>query len=431
MRRCVLISLLVLALASSVPAERVRLDKPVRAVTTKIDGTRVAGQVVAYDGEGFDLLNADKDTIDIAWKELAAREVFRVHASLIQQAPAEAWVDLGALLLPFEDGAAWADRAFARALKIDKSIQPKIDAAREASKPSSEDGELPVADEGDAGMEAAGRMIGKAENQFWGTLDEAHQADAVAQLKRFADETKEKVSPDLSLYETKFFLFYSDLPVAEARRWAGLLDRMYARLSELFGVKRDVNVWRGKGLIFVFREKSDYQRFQRVMHNTDPRWSAGMCHQFGNGMVHIAFYRQADELAFARVLVHESVHGYLHRYRSPARIPSFANEGLADVIASELVPRKGWEHYARFAAREALREHRMDHGFFTDSWAPWKYPVGEALCGFMIQQNKRGYVDFINGIKDGLEWEDSLRTKYGAPVDRLVPAFVQWVNSNP
>ena len=41
----------------------------------------------------------------------------------------------------------------------------------------------------------------------------------------------------------------------------------------------------------------------------------------------------------------------------------------------------------------------------------------------MVRQNKRRYVDFITGIKEGLSWEESLEQRYKAPRDRLVKAF--------
>src|SRR5690606_17365852 len=138
---------------------------------------------------------------------------------------------------------------------------------------------------------------------------------------------------------TDYFLFYTDLDRREAERWGALLDRMYDRLCDLFGVARGTNIWRGKCLIFVFRDPQDYYRFEAQVHGQPGDDTAGRCWQFGDGRVHITFYRQPHESRFAHVLVHEAVHGFLHRYRSPARIPSVWNEGLAEVIAGELVPR--------------------------------------------------------------------------------------------
>jgi len=261
-------------------------------------------------------------------------------------------------------------------------------------------------------------------------------------LKTFAEEAAKKLNKPLQLHETKYFLFYSDLPPQDSRNWAGLLDRMYGKLAELFGVERDAragagsavspssgrgdyaNVWDGKALVFVFQSADDYRRFQLVIHNTDPGTSAGMCHCFGDGRVHIAFYRQPDQLTFAHVLVHESVHGFIHRFRTPAVVPSWANEGLAEVIAAELVPQPGRPKERELASKMGLQSRPELGGMFEAKHIqPWQYPVAETLCSYMIQQNRRGYVDFIVGIKDGLTWEQSLEQRYKAPRDRLVAAY--------
>jgi hypothetical protein len=201
---------------------------------------------------------------------------------------------------------------------------------------------------------------------------------------------------------------------------------MYARLAELFGVEKGRNLWRGKALVFVFSKPEDYRKFQLQSHKTDPKDSAGMCHSYGNGFVHIAFFRQPQELQFAHVLVHESVHGFLHRYRSHVDIPSWANEGLAEVIAAELVPRAPEARARRTRAQDSIRQRKgIGKDFFTASQiAAWQYPIAENLCAFMIQQNKRGYVNFINGIKDGLSVEEALDQKYGAGEARIVPVFI-------
>ena len=60
--------------------------------------------------------------------------------------------------------------------------------------------------------------------------------------------------------------------------------------------------------------------------------------------------------------------------------------------------------------------------------SPWQYPVAETLCAFMIRQNKRNYVDFVVGIKEGLTWEESLEQRYKAPRDRLVRAYGESIN---
>jgi hypothetical protein len=164
------------------------------------------------------------------------------------------------------------------------------------------------------------------------------------------------------------------------------------------------------------------------MHQTEAKGTAGMCHQFGDGMVHIAFYRQEKDLEFAHVLVHESSHGFLHRYKSPVPVPSWANEGLAEWIATTLLAEQ-WPKHQKDVKNNAgyfLREHKGVGDLFTvDHIEGWQYPVSEMLTTYMIERNARGYVGFINGIKDGLNWQESLRKNAHWTPQQLVPEFAE------
>ena len=261
----------------------------------------------------------------------------------------------------------------------------------------------------------------------WPKLDADQQADAVKELKSFAEDAAMRLNYPLRLCETRYFLFYSDLPGNEAAHWAGLLDRMYGRLAELFGVARGENIWRGKGLVLVFAREDEYRRYERLVEHSYPGASIGMAHCFANGAVHVSFCRQEGELNFAHVLVHESVHGFVHRYRSPVTVPSWANEGLAEAVASELVPDPSRASGRPIAAREGLQAHGNSPGdFFTAEHIDgWQYPVAETLCQFMIRQNKKNYAEFINGVKDGQSWRESLNNNYKASLDRLLAAYGQ------
>src|SRR5204863_2043789 len=135
--------------------------------------------------------------------------------------------------------------------------------------------------------------------------------------------------------------FVSDLPPAETRKWAALLDKMYLRLAEVFAVPNGENIWRGKAIVFVFANRSNYAHFERTMFGNNPGSAVGLCHEKSDGQVVISFFRSDDEQQFSHVLVHESVHGFIHRFRTPVQVPSWVNEGLAESIATELVPQPG------------------------------------------------------------------------------------------
>jgi hypothetical protein len=440
--------------ATSGNAEKVTLEKPVPVTQKKTDKSKIVGKIVAYDENGFDVaplkLPKGQDvavTENVGWDELDARTAYAVRKTLIDPKDPVAHVELGRAMLGVEGGKEWSEKAFAIALRFDPTLKKTVDeikkdAAETPAPPKTKkndddddkEGSKPPGGKGpEEVMARAGpETIGGVEDKFWGALSDDEQQAAVDELKEFAEQTRQKMKKsNLALSETKYFLFYSDLPAQEAKNWSGLLDRMYAKLAQMFAIDKGVNIWRGKALVFVFSSASDYRRFQTLMHDTDSGSSDGMCHTFGDGMVHIAFYRQPKELDFAHVLVHESVHGFIHRYKTPARVPSWANEGLAEWIATQLLidKRPNRPKEVRYNAQQWLREMGGVGAFFeTQHIEGWQYPVAEMLTTFMIEQSKKGYVDFINGIKDGQEWDEALRSRFKAPRERLVPAFGQYLN---
>lgn len=418
------------ALISTAVADETKLDKPVRVATAKTDKSRVVGRVSAFNDTGFTLLD-DKDAAQtVKWSDLPPKNVMELYGALLVKGTAKDWVNAGHVMYFLPDGKDWGERAFARALRADPKLKDLVEVARKTPPAT----ETATASASPKSPGKSGEMIGeigKTASQedvlkhLWGKLTDDEQAASVKYLKDFAEKTRKGKDGSLKLIETKYFLFYSDLKPEEAKNWASLLDRMYARLAELFAVPKDSNIWRGKGLIFVYAKPEDYHAHESLNYQTDSQGTAGMCHSFSNGYVHVAFYRQKEELMFAHILVHESVHGFIHRYRSWVRIPSWANEGLAEVIAAELVPQKVKATSRRQTAVEYMRERGVGQDFFVvEHIAAWQYPVAENMCAFMIAQNKTGYVKFINGVKDGQSVEESLEKNYGAPEDRIAAAFL-------
>lgn len=438
-KRCQSLGWAVVLCATSVlavPDARIALDHPIQISVHRADNTPLVGRVVAYDAQGFELVQGKDKSLQIAWSALDAHNVFLVRAALLAMKDSAGWIDLGRDLLASSDGAAWANKAFDHALRIDPALkaqvaQARVDAAAHVSAPANGNGDHP--NDPNAASAAPGggpRLMGDAGSDNWVRSTDAQRKEQVARLAAFAEDAATTLKRPLKAQETQYFLFYSDLHPAEAAKWGGLLDRMYDRLAELFAVPKGENIWRGKGLIFVFTRADDYRNYERNVEHADPGESAGITNAYGDGIVHIAFYRQNNELNFAHVLVHESVHGFLHRYRSPVHIVSWINEGLAETIAAELVPDPGRALFIPGLARQELHSHKGNLGdFFTAGQIEgWQYPVAETLTVFMIKSNKKNYVDFINGMKDGLSWKESLEQKYQAKLDDLLNSYAKSIN---
>ncbi|HYO10717.1 MAG TPA: hypothetical protein VER17_17260 [Tepidisphaeraceae bacterium] len=447
----------ILLLASAaVSARGATVDPPQRVKVQKLDRSELDGRITSYDEAGFELMDAQKQTAKVSWDELPPELVMNLHERLVRKgAPqdnADTWLNLGKKMLSQPGGRGPAERAFRRAVTLDPTYKDKVIAARKEAGSQSPDraatqprGGKPETigtavdprtattqprgplDPRDPNKKVIGpQQVGPVDPAAWGKQSAEQQIANVRALKAFAEQSRQALAINLQPHETPYFLVYSDLSQSEAQKLVMTLDRMYARLAQLFGVPPTENIWHGKALVFVFSREEDYLKFEVKMHNTVAAGSAGMCHAYGSGAVHIAFYRQPNEADFAHVLVHESVHGFLHRYRSPVEVPSWLNEGLAEAIASDLVPRKGLAQSSLADARQDLQTRKSLGKFFdAESLVAWQYPVARTLTEFMIRQNKQGYVEFLNAIKDNVPWDQALQAKYGVTPEQLLAAYGQ------
>ncbi|MEX0777378.1 MAG: hypothetical protein WD042_16870 [Phycisphaeraceae bacterium] len=431
--------------AASAMAQKVTLKSPVSIVERTRDGTLVKGKLTAYDQEGFDYIAPDAPEDhpgNLAWSQLPAQRLYELRTKLMDRDAAASWLDLGKTLIGLDDGQVLANRVLDHAISLDATVKDQAEAIRGKKENSADPVAAGAADKPEQGNGGAAApvasappgvadVLGQAQKNNWGPLDEERSAKVTASLKAFGEavQQKDKLGLPLQLVETKFFLFYTNISPREAQKWGALLDKMYDRLCELFGVPNGVNIWYGKAVVFVFDKAEQYRQFEEAVfgipNNKDDN-TAGRCHSSGEGQVVIAFYRQADEMVFAEVLVHESTHGFLHRYRSPVFVPSWANEGLAEWIAIQLVPKARWAPARMREADKLIRQHGSTLGgnFFTAKQIDgWQYGVAASLTNWMIQGNKKFYVDYINAVKDGLSTEDAAQKVYSTNLAGVVKAY--------
>lgn len=477
--------LLVLALAGAsaaaaadadapAPAEsspRVQLDKPLSIQVARLDKTLLIGELLGFDTAGFDYRGRDGDGAAVAWSELAPRDVFLLHVRLLdREGDPRKWLELGRMLSVREGGAEYADRALTHAARVDSQLQEEVDAIRTPQvvappRANAADADPRISDvtAPGPGVPAAGttatyrpgaatplsrrppRTASPATptttptpepsdplaGKVWGHLEQMEHEIAVARLKAKGADAQ-TIAPSLRLYETDYFLFYTDLGPAEARKWVSLLDRMYNRLLVMFDIPKGTNIWHGKALVFVFAKDEDFRAFEAEKYEMVVPWAIGLCHSFGNGEVHITFYRQADEVQFANLLVHESVHGFLHRYRSPRHVVSWVNEGLAEWIAFELVDSvigKGNRMSVQQEAASELRQNPTLGGMFDAGHiTPEQYLQTLAMTDVLIAEGRTRYVNFINAIKDGEAWEPAFEKHFGMTVETFLMRYSEYLN---
>jgi hypothetical protein len=257
---------------------------------------------------------------------------------------------------------------------------------------------------------------------------EQHEA-SVEELRKLINLVTE-TRKTMKLHETQEFLFCSNIPDDQIKPYTNALDKMHDMMCEMYGIKKGEPVWKGKCLVMAFLEKSEFLDFEKTyLKNPDvPSQVYGLCHSYSDGKVIMSCYRGDDPNEFAKMLVHETSHGFIHRYRTPARLPTWINEGMADWIAGTLVTQDTTvKRRQKEAITRLYQTHDMGDKFLTtnDFIEPWQYGTASSLTDFLIRNNKVAYTKFIQGIKEGLKWQDSLQAAFKITPDQLVSGYGQ------
>lgn len=432
-------AVLVFAALPSPAALGADLPRPVRVSIELADEPgRSVGEIIAFDHDSFRFVpsaGAD-DAREIAWGSLTSRSAYDARRRLIDRRSAHGWVLL-ALLMESMGDEDLASRALTVAARFAEEPELAARAGREAERAGAD---VPAAvaaalagDSGDAEPETAERRPSRRPERTaeggaiprWPDLTASQLAEATAWLKQDVAEKTRIADVELDLVETEHFLLYTDLSGAETRRWAGKLDEMYATLLRTLAMPADAELFNGKCVIFIFRLREDFVRFEReAMGVPNAERAAGLCH-FRGPNVYVSFFRGRDAARFNSVLIHETVHAFMYRYRSPARLPTWADEGLADYVAGYLTPnsdepRRHWQHVRDFLRTggdpiEIMNQSYIDGSWFTED----SYPVSHMLVRFMLKHRAPAFKEWIDAVKAGEDWNDSLASSFGVSREDL------------
>lgn len=257
--------------------------------------------------------------------------------------------------------------------------------------------------------------------------EEEHQQALYLQKQRY--EEARKLFPQLQMVETEHFLFCTNLTVQEVGAYVAALDRMYIWMQQAYGVDPEKSVWRGKASIYAFRTEDEFNAFEQHFYKYRPQpGTAGLCHSNPQRDIVISAKRGSNYDFFGLLLVHETSHGFIHCYETPVRVPSWVNEGMAEVIASMMVPKSNSvqrkeESFVRSMGKTP--QPRLGEAFFaTDANIPFdRYGGASSMTRFLLEIEQAKYVEFIRLLKTGMPWEEALDKSYGASKQQLVASY--------
>jgi hypothetical protein len=258
----------------------------------------------------------------------------------------------------------------------------------------------------------------------WPELSAAEHAAAVGELGEFVARVRQAF-PALEVAETHEFIVATDIPAVQMAPYTAKLDAMHDLLCDLYGIPKGEPVWQGKCLVIAFLKEDDFRAFEGRFMEVDARGMHGLCHQRSDGRVIMACHRGDDAPAFAHMLVHETSHGFNHRWMSPVRLPNWLNEGIAEWVGAQVVPGCDQVPLKEARAREFARATGgLGPGFFAaENIDAVQYGIASGLVKFMAGRDPRKFAALVRGVKEGLPVEESLRQAYGATLEELVAGY--------
>ena len=259
--------------------------------------------------------------------------------------------------------------------------------------------------------------------QPWPELSADEHAAVVESLEKFVAEVKEAF-PALQVTATHEFIVATDIPAAQMAPYVKSLDAMHDFLCDLYGIPRGEPVWKGKCLVVAFLREQDFQAFEARFMKVRMAGAHGLCHQSGDGRVIMACHRGDDAPAFAHMLVHETSHGFNHRWMSPQRLPNWLNEGIAEWVGTKVVPGSDQVPLKEAHALDFMRRTgTLGPEFLTrENIDAVQYGMASSLVKFLARDLKK-FAAFVQGIKEGTPVEESLQASYKISLADLIQAY--------
>ena len=406
--------------------DRVRINLPT------LDGQRVTGVVVSYNTESLRYVDAEEVERQAAWSRFEASMVERFYPRLVQSRDTEAWYRLVEILVPLPDGEASALRVARRLERMDPENPARLAEVYEWIEqggvevgPAHAEEDDDDDDHHDGGVSTDITQPAIENPEAWPPLTPEQIEAAVERLEGFVGESMDTAEMRLDHTQTDRFIVYTDLPRDEAHYWVSLLDRMYVKLCEVFDLDPQANIWNGKCVLMMFHREQDYLQYAAKTWGADIRGSAGVCFQMRNGDVHILMYRNNRRDQLAHTLVHEAAHGFLFRYQSSYHVDNWLNEGLAEYLAESLLQDGGSEERVSAARRYVRGRGRLDNFLTARNIIGPHYGLAYDLTQLMIEENRRGYVRMIQGIKQGLSTQEAFDEHYGVSIPRVMQYYAK------
>jgi len=414
-------------------ATRPAKKKPTRIHLALTNGKTVQGLLVDIDDQRI-VLTVGKDTRTIPLSEVKPVSIYVARRRVADLSKAQTHVDLGRFCL--RNGLKQlADREFAQAVRMDKSLAQAVADARKTPGPTTAR-TRPATGPATTAAAATRPTTQAADGEGAGlttvTIEQPKEVlkytpatpAQIAANRKTADawaEQSKAFAKTLHLVEPPHFLIYSAWDRSNDKPLADICTRMYAAMCKQFDIPPTQNIWAGKAAVYVFWEKDHFVRFCTDVYKRGNPACAGFCGWTGDGFVFIVMGPTRNKTWFYEVLVHEATHGFLSRYLTNRQPPIWVHEGLADYMAASLVPNAWAQRKYIDATKEAVRKNKhVAHVFTTVGLNAFDYGIAQSFVRYLIAKDRKAFIKFIRLMKEGKTDEQAMKGAYGFGKDEFL-----------
>ena len=261
--------------------------------------------------------------------------------------------------------------------------------------------------------------------RLWAKLTESQQQARTDKLKElFTKVQADHPERKFHLHETAYFLFYTDMPDKEIEPLVADLDKMYVMLGQAFGLQRGQNIWAGKAAVVAFSDVKTLADFEKKNYGKDHRGDLAVIHLEPSGEVLMSCRRTGDPNGLATMMIPLTAHGYMFRYRSTVQLPSWISGGIADWVQAAIVPGDQATAKRQKEGADFVKSYGKLGTFFESEEAtPWQIGVASTMVDILLKRDATRYHRFIEGIKEGQTWQDSLLTAFELTPDDLAHLY--------
>ena len=243
-----------------------------------------------------------------------------------------------------------------------------------------------------------------------------------------------KIEPKTHTIETEHFIIYSAWSQRDDRKLMDIYEKLYRTLCKQFTIPKEHNIWIGKLPVFAFWKRHNFINF--CTHVVDiptsaANHAAGFMGQRGEyrfvvlGPVkHENISKAAAKSRFFELLVHESTHAFLSRYVSSKHVASWLNEGIAETITADLLPKSQAAQYLRkiHTNLKGIPNEKLMLFFEARNipMGPVSYGAAQSLVRFLVKTGKKKFIKMVQEIKAGSTDAEALKSSYGMTYESLL-----------